>query len=58
MNKQWGETASKLDEVAALDKRAVIVGDADREMRKALVKGERNFRLDLIHALRDTGFKL
>ena len=30
----------------------------DREMRKALVKGERRFQLDLIHVLRDTSFKL
>ena len=43
VNKPWEETASKLDEVAALDKRAVIIGDADREMRKTLVKSERNF---------------
>ena len=41
-----------------LDKEAVIIGDADREMRKALVKGERRFQLDLIHVLRDTSFKL
>ena len=37
---------------------AVIIGDAEREMRKDLVKGERGFQLDLIHALRDTSFKL
>ena len=54
VNKPWKETASKLEEAAALDKEAVIIGDADREMRKALVKGERRFQLDLIHVLRDT----
>ena len=58
VNKPWEETASKLDEAAALDKEAVIIGDADREMRNALVKGERRFQLDLIHVLRDTSFKL
>ena len=58
VNKPWEETASKLDEAAALDKEAVIIGDADREMRDALVKGERRFQLDLIHVLRDTSFKL
>ena len=58
VNKHWKETASKLDEAAALDKAAVIIGDADREMRNALVKGERRFQLDLIHVLRDTSFKL
>ena len=58
VNKPWKETASKLEEAAALDKEAVIIGDADREMRKALVKGERRFQLDLIHVLRDTSFKL
>ena len=31
VNKPWKETASKLDEGAALDKEAVIIGDADRE---------------------------
>ena len=41
-----------------MDKEAVIIGDADREMRNALVKGERRFQLDLIHVLRDTSFKL
>ena len=35
VNKPWKETASKLEEAAALDKEAVIIGDADREMRKA-----------------------
>jgi hypothetical protein len=58
VNKPWEETASKLDEAAALDKKAVIVGDADREMRNALVKGEKSLQLDLIHVFRDTGFKL
>ena len=58
VNKPWDETAIKLDEAVALDKRAVIIGDADREMRKALVNGERFFQLDLIHAFRDTSFKL
>ena len=58
VNKPWEETASKLDEAAALDKEAVIIGDADREMRNTLVKGERRFQLDLIHVLRDTSFKL
>jgi transposase-like protein len=58
VNKPWKETASKLDEAAALDEKAVIAGDADREMRNALVKGERSFQLDLIHVLRDTSFKL
>jgi hypothetical protein len=58
VNKPWEETASKLDEAAALDEKAVIAGDADREMRNALVKGERSFQLDLIHVLRDTSFKL
>ena len=28
------------------DKEAVIIGDADREMRNTLVKGERRFQLD------------
>ena len=46
VNKSWVETASKLDEVAALDEKAVVIGDAEREMRNALVKGERSFQLD------------
>ena len=46
---KWDETAVKLDD-AALDKRAVIIGDADRGMRKALVNGERFFQL-LINGL-------
>ena len=41
-----------------MDDEAVIIGDADREMRNALVKGERRFQRDLIHVLRDTSFKL
>jgi hypothetical protein len=58
VNQPWEETARKLDGGAALDKKAVIIGDADREMRKALVNGEREFQLDLIHVLHDTSFKL
>lgn len=58
VNKPWDETARKLDEAAALGKRAVIIGDADREMRKALVTGERKIQLDSFHAIRDTSFKL
>ena len=41
-----------------MDKEAVIIGDADREMKNALVKGKMRFQLDLIHVLRDTSFKL
>lgn len=58
VNNAGEETASELDKAAALDKKAVIIGDADREMRNALVNGERSFQLDLIHVLRDTSFKL
>ncbi len=58
VNKSWEETASKLDEAAALDEKAVVIGDAEREMRNALVKGERSFQLDLVHVFHDTGFKL
>ncbi|RZN35305.1 MAG: hypothetical protein EFT35_08600 [Methanophagales archaeon ANME-1-THS] len=36
----------------------MIIGDADREMRNALVNGERSFQLDLVHMLHDTSFKL
>ena len=54
VNKPWEETASKLDEAAALDKQAVVIGDAEREMRNALVKGERSFQLDFVHVSRDT----
>lgn len=58
VNKPWEKTASELDKAAALDMNAVVIGDADREMRNALVTGERSFQLDLIHVVRDTGFKL
>jgi hypothetical protein len=40
------------------DKPPVVIGDAEREMRNALVKGERSFQLDFVHVFRDTGFKL
>jgi len=56
--KSTWEDIGNLWEETALDKEAVIIGDADREMRNALVKGERRFQLDLIHVFRDTSFKL
>jgi hypothetical protein len=54
VNYPWDETAIKLDEAAALEKRAVILGDADREMRKALVEGERNLSFEFIPHNSDT----
>jgi len=58
VNKPWEKTASELDKAAALDEKAVVIGDAEREMRNALVKGERSFQLDLVHVFHDIGFKL
>ena len=58
VNKPWEKMASELNKAAALDKKAVVIGDADREIRNALATGERSFQLDLIHVIRDTGFKL
>ena len=54
VNKPWEKTAGELDKAAALDEKAVVIGDAEREMRNALVKGERSFQLDLVHVFRDT----
>jgi hypothetical protein len=54
VNYPWDETAIKLDEAAALEKRAVIIGDADREMRKALVAGEMNLSFGFIPKNSDT----
>jgi hypothetical protein len=58
VNRSWEDSARYLDENNALNEKAVIVGDADKEMRNALVNGNREFQMDLIHAFRLTGFKL
>ena len=58
VNKTWEDTARKLDAAGTLDEEAVFIADAERELRNALVTGKRSFQLDLIHAFRDTSFKL
>jgi hypothetical protein len=58
VNKPWEDSARYLDENNALNEKAVIIGDGDREMRNALVNGNRDFQMDMIHAFRVTSFKL
>jgi hypothetical protein len=58
VNKPWGDTAEALDEADALDRRARVIGDGDREMINALVTGERENQMDLLHIFRTTGYKL
>lgn len=58
VNKLWEDTAKYLEGLNALDENAVLVGDGDREMRNALVTGEREFQMDIIHTFRATGYKL
>lgn len=58
VNKPWNESAQNLDDKQALSKNAVIVSDAEREMVDALVTGNREHQIDLIHLFRTTGYKL
>lgn len=58
VNKPWKETNTHLNDVQALAKDAVIIGDGDPEMNNALVTEEREFQMDLVHMPRATGYKL
>ncbi|MBS7281392.1 MAG: hypothetical protein KIH09_16360 [Candidatus Freyarchaeota archaeon] len=58
VNKNWEETAKSLDKADALDKKAVVIGDGEREMINALVTGERENQMDFLHLFRTTGYKL
>ncbi len=58
VNRPWGDTAKVLDDADALDEKAVITGDGDREMINALVTGERENQMDFLHIFRGTGFRL
>jgi hypothetical protein len=58
VDRPWHETAKTLDEADALDKKAVITGDGEREMINALVTGEREHQMDFLHIIRGTGFRL
>jgi hypothetical protein len=58
VNKPWEDTAKALDKADALDKKAGVIGDGDREMINAMVTGERENQMDLLHIFRTTGYKL
>lgn len=58
VNKPWQETANHLKGIRALDEKAAVIGDGDREMVNALVTGERENQMDLLHIFRATGYKL
>lgn len=58
VNKSWNESAQNLDNKRALSKNAAIVSDAEKEMVDALVTGNREHQMDLIHLFRTTGYKL
>lgn len=57
-NKSWEKSANYLNDIQALDKKAAVIGDGDREMINALVTGKREFQMDLVHLFRTTGYKL
>ena len=54
----WQDTADHLNATRALDEKAAIIGDGDREMINALVTGDRENQMDLLHIFRATGYKL
>jgi hypothetical protein len=58
VNRSWEETAQDLDDDNALDNQAAIIGDADPEMRNALMRDEKVYQLDLIHLISDTSYYL
>ncbi|PKK86030.1 MAG: hypothetical protein CVT48_02950 [Thermoplasmata archaeon HGW-Thermoplasmata-1] len=58
VNEPWKQTSEHLDKNRSIGDNAVFIGDADKEMRNALVSGNREFQLDFIHIFRDVGIKL
>jgi len=58
VNCSWEDTAEKFNESNAVDDKASIVSDRDREMINSLVTGERKYQSDFIHLVGTTSYYL
>jgi hypothetical protein len=58
VNKSWSDLGEEIDELNVLAPDAVLVSDAEPELKKALVTAERKYQIDFIHFIRDIGYKL
>lgn len=56
VNHSWYRAAFEVKDMVS--ETAALIGDAEREMRLALLKKDMKFQLDNIHAAREVGYKL
>jgi len=53
VNKSWDKLNQEMNELNILSPDAVIVSDAEPELKNALTTAERKHQLDFIHFIRD-----
>jgi hypothetical protein len=58
VNEPWKSTANRLDETQALADDAAIIGDGEIPMQQALVRKDRKYQMDFVHAFRGTSVHL
>jgi transposase-like protein len=58
VNKSWGKLNQEITELDVLSPDAVLVSDAEPELKNALTTAERKHQLDFIHFIRDIGYQL
>jgi len=58
VNKSWNDLSQEIEEVNVLSRDAVLVADAEPELKNALASSDSNYQLDYLHFIRDIGYKL
>ena len=57
-NESWNKMAREMRNAKAVTDETVFCGDAEKEMKNAMIKDNDLYQLDLVHATRIVGFKL
>jgi len=58
VNKSWDKLNKEINELNVLNDDAVLVADAEPELKNTLATAERKYQLDFIHFIRDIGYQL
>jgi hypothetical protein len=58
VNKNMTDTYEEIEKTNLISDEAVIIADAEAEIRNTFVKAERHYQLDIIHYIRDIGYNL
>ena len=58
VNESWDDINQEINESNILSSDAVLISDAEPELKNSLANAEKKYQLDFIHFIRDIGYKL